>query len=121
MVSMHQVLQVQQRFGDTQDTLAPLAPNFQKVNQNQAGTPVPFQVEVGGKDAFVLIQGYDLDKAGLKVLLDGQVVGILSRGSNSGWSTFILPVPDLSQGEHKLQFAPGDSSDQSLIATAIVQ
>jgi endonuclease YncB( thermonuclease family) len=121
MASMHQVLQIQQRFGDEQDTLASLAPNFQKVNKGQAGPPVTFQVEAGGKEAFVLIQGYDLDKAGLKVLLDGQVVGTLSRGSNSGWSTFILPLPDLNKGEHKLQFVPGDAPDNSLIATAIVQ
>ncbi|MBD1895505.1 thermonuclease family protein [Coleofasciculus sp. FACHB-129] len=121
MASMHQVLQVQQRFGDDQDTLASLAPNFQKVNNGQAGPPVTFQVEAGGKDAFALIQGYDLDKVGLKVLLDGQVVGTLSRGSNSGWSTFILPLPDLNKGEHKLQFVPGDAPDNSLIATAIVQ
>ncbi|NJM60201.1 MAG: thermonuclease family protein [Oscillatoriales cyanobacterium RU_3_3] len=121
MVSTHKLLQIQQRFGDPQDKLASLAPNFQKVNSGQPGSPVKFQVETAGKEAFALIQGYDLDKSGLKVLLDGQVVGNLSQGSNSGWSTFILPLPDLSKGEHQLQFAPGDAPDNSLIATAIVQ
>jgi endonuclease YncB( thermonuclease family) len=121
MTSLHHVLQVRQRFGDDQDNLAALAPDFQKITAGQAGSPVTFQAVVGGSNAFLLIQGYDLNASGLEVLLDSQVVGTLSRGSKSGWSTFILPLPDLSQGEHKLQFAVGEPPDRSLIATAIVQ
>jgi hypothetical protein len=66
MASMHQVLQVQQRFGDDQDKLASLAPNFYKVNNGQAGPSVTFQVEAGGKEAFVLIKAMTLIKLGLR-------------------------------------------------------
>ncbi len=121
MATLHQVLQINQRFADPQNTLASLGPDFFAVAPGQAGPAVSFRVSAGGTGAFVFIQGYDLNKAGLKVCLDEREVGSLTRGSNSGWSTFILPLPDLSQGEYKLQFKPGKDPDSSLIATAIVQ
>jgi len=121
MSSQHQLLQVNQRFGDAGNALAALAPNFVNVDPGQVGSPVPFTVTSTGTDAFALIQGYDLDKAGLRVLLDGAVVGTINRGSNSGWSTLIVPLPDLHPGEHRLQFASASASDDSLVATAIIQ
>ncbi|MGB8702211.1 MAG: thermonuclease family protein [Thermosynechococcaceae cyanobacterium] len=121
MSSFHQVLSIKQRFSDVKNTLQAIAPDFEKVPDGKPSSPVSFPVAVGGSNAFLLIQGYDLDKAGLQVLLDTQTVGTLSRGANSGWSTFILPLPDLRQGTHQIQFAPGDQPDSSLIATAIVQ
>lgn len=121
MASLHQILQVRQRFADPQDTLKELAPDYLKVEQGEVGPPLLFELADGGNQAFTLIQGFDLDRSGLRVLLDGRSVGTINRATNSGWSTLLLPLPDLASGMHRLQFAPGDTPDSSLISTALIQ